>query len=281
MIGTTFSQETILFQNDFVITDDKQNRFSFIVPSLRDIFGDNNITLLRWIIGEKKESISALFFPQKPVYFKSKAAILMRIVSQDFLANNFKELLDGIDFYFHLTVEEGRLVSREGVPVSEEILNEMIRSFSISFNFEFKPIEDKNSSLEESKTEKFVPKSYPSNLDPFMVSMLIQEEEREWKKQQVRIKQEKEQSLLEKRKSEIEFNKKGFSTSPMYKIFISLIETYNLTLSEIQEFSLYKMYWYYAKVILIDQQKVLRIAQGNGMLGKNTKYAYYVSETGE
>ena len=55
-----------------------------------------------------------------------------------------------------------------------------------------------------------------------------------------------------------------------------------MKLNDISTMNLYTLYWHYARVYVIDNQIILRTAQGNGLLdGKKHKYEYIIDKKGE
>ena len=255
-MDTNFNKQSILFQNSFYVLEDKK-KFTFEIPNLKQIYGnENELEFLLSILRQPVDKVSAIFFPNEVRVFNTIADLIVYAGKKGIL-KELDELLDAMNQYANIYIEDGELFNNEN-KITVNAINKIFKSISQSLTSDF----------EETKEEstEFIPPDVSNIPDEFMKQMVIREAESAWKLEQAR-------------KAKAERGDSGVTTDG---IFAAVMEAFKLSAKEISEFSLYTLYWHYSLVYAIDNQKVLRVAQGNGLLdGKKNKYEFIIDKKGE
>jgi len=253
---TNFNKQSILFQNEFYIIDNNKKVF-FKVPSIREIYTNyNNLEILLSILKEPIDKVSAILFKKEKRIFKTIGELLNYAARSKILIE-LGDLVEALETYFKVKLEKNRLINN-GNKISDEALNEISKNILKSFTRNFK--------LEVEDTGEFIPPDTSQIEDEFVRKMVIQEAETAW-----RFRENQKKTML-----------KEENTITTDGIFAAVMEAFKITIKEISNFNLYSLYWHYQSVHTIDNQIVLRIAQGNGLLdGKKYKYDYVIDKKGE
>lgn len=254
---TNFNEQSILFQNNFYIKEEDK-KYTFKIPNLKEIYGnEKNLEFLLSLLSKPVDKVSAIFFPSEIRVYKTIAELLVYAARKELLTD-LEELVESLKYYAHITIEDKKLYNEDN-EITTTALQKIFKSILQSLTSDFKD----NISGQAEEDEKFVPPNVSNISDEFMKKMIIQEAEEQWKLNKVKSKKQEQE---------------GNSIS-VDGIFAAVMEAFKLSLEKISKLNLYTLYWHYSKVHLIDNQIIMRTAQGNGLLdGKKHKYEYIIDK---
>lgn len=252
---TNFNKQSILFQNDFYLIEGDK-KFTFRIPNVKEIYGnENNLEFLLSVLRQPVDKVSAIFFPNEVRVFDTIADLIIYAGKQELLVE-IDELSNALKFYANLELYNKRLYNNENEIAKEEITF-IFDSILKSLTSDFEEIKE--------ESDEFIAPDVSNITDEFMKKMVIQEAKAAWDLKQNKIAKAEGSS--------------GITTDG---IFAAVMEAFKMKLNDISVMNLYTLYWHYARVYVIDNQIILRTAQGNGLLdGKKHKYEYIIDKKGE